>query len=626
MTMIGYVDLSSKKVDTKEIPEEMLRKFLGGRGLAAYLLYNHVPQGIDPLSPENVVIFSAGLLGGQFATAYGRCHVTGKSPDTGIYGDSNMGGSIAAELKYAGFQHILIRGKSDKPVYLYVHNGDIEIRDASHLWGLDTYETQINICEEHQDPHIKVATIGPAGEKLVRFSHIMHWMKRSAGRTGQGCNMGAKNLKAIAVRGTQGLSVKHPDRLLEITKRQYDFARKTKIFQITSRWSNLFAWVVNNEQEGIAAYNHQRNFFPEGYGNLDVDIFLDNYSEKMLACHGCAMHCQHRFNIKSGPYEGVVGEGPEWIAPDLYGASIGNLRWDLALKALELTNRYGIDALTAGTYIAWLMHCWQEGLLTEKDTEGISFNWGNPEAVISLLEQIARKEGLGGKISDGAEEAIKRLGKETGKYLYRCGKGLTLEAVNERVLRATPLGEYTSNRGNDHLRGRVNMEFMALPAEVLEKMTGHSVNPDPHAWDGKAIWAIWQQHLNTLSDATGLCKFWTKWFAPDLWGVEQIADVINAVTGWDVTIRELEETAERIWNTEKMFNVREGIDRKNDMPNKLFHEPTKEGVHKGLCLEPEKWEALLDEYYDLRGWDSNSIPKPETLNRLGLDKEPSRVL
>src|SRR3972149_2539247 len=305
MTQIGYVNLSTKEISKKEIPEEMLRKFLGGRGLSAYLLYNHVPQGIDPLSPENVVIFSAGFLSGQFATAYGRCHVTGKSPDTGIYGDSNMGGSIAAELKYAGFQHLVVKGKSEKPVYIYVHNGEIEIRDARHLWGLDTYETQLRIFEELKDPEVKVACIGPAGEKLVRFANVRHWMKRSAGRTGQGCNMGAKNLKALAGRGAQGLPVKHPERLLELTKAQYEFARKTKIFQITSRWSNLFAWVVNNEQEGIAAYNHQKNFYPEGHGHIDVDIFLNDYSEKMLACHGCAMHCQHRFKIKSGPYYGT---------------------------------------------------------------------------------------------------------------------------------------------------------------------------------------------------------------------------------------------------------------------------------------------------------------------------------
>jgi aldehyde:ferredoxin oxidoreductase len=617
MSKIGYVSLSNKETSAKDIPEEMLRKYLGGRGRAAYLLYNHVPQGIDPLSPENALIFSSGFLGGHFATAYGRFHVTGKSPDTGIYGDSNIGGDMSSELKYAGFQHLVVKGRAEKPTYLYVHDG---------LWGLDTYETQLRIWDELKDPEVKIACIGPAGEKLVRFACVRSWMKRSAGRTGQGCHMGSKNLKAVAVRGTQGLPVARPKDLLEITKRQYDFARKTKIFQINSRWSNLFAWVVNNEREGIVVRNHQGNFFPEGYGHLDVDIFLDKYSEKMLACHSCAMHCQHRYKIKEGPYAGTEGEGPEWIVPLLYGAFIGNIHYDVALYSLELLNKYGVDAATAGLYIGWLMNLWQEGLLTEKDTGGLNFEWGNREAIVGIIEQMAQKEGLGAKITDGADEAIRRLGAETAQYLYRCGRGLTQEPVNDRILRATCLGDQTSNRGNDHLRGRVNLEFMGLPGDVLSEIVGRPTNPDPYAWDTKAYFAIWQQNLNTMSDATGLCKFWTQWFAPDMWGFKQPTEVINAITGWDMTPQELMEVSERIWNMEKMFNVREGEDRSHDSPPKIFFEPIKEGARKGLCLEPDKWEKLLDEYYELRGWDSNGIPKPETLKRLGMDREPSHIL
>jgi aldehyde:ferredoxin oxidoreductase len=438
--------------------------------------------------------------------------------------------------------------------------------------------------------------------------------------------MGSKNLKAVAVRGTQGLPVKHPEKLLEITKRQYDFARKTKIFQITSRWSNLFAWVVNNEREAVCVRNHQSFFFPEGYGHLDVDIFLDKYSEKMLACHSCAMHCQHRFHIKEGPFAGMKGEGPEWIVPLQYGALLGNINYDTGLAALELDNKYGIDTMTCSTLIGWLMHCWQEGLITEKDTGGLNLEWGNREAIVGLHEQIAKKEGIGDLISDGCDEAIRRLGAETGKYLYRCGKGLTQEGGNDRILRAMPLGNVTSNRGNDHLRGRVNLEFMGLPAEVMEKIFGRPVNPDPYAWDTKAWMATWQQYLNTMSDATGLCKFWTQWFAPDMWGFAQPTEVINAVTGWDITPQELMEVSERIWNMEKMFNVREGVGREGDMPPYIFFEPIKEGARKGLRLEPDKWEKLLDEYYELHGWDKNGTPTPQTLKRLGLDGEPSHKL
>lgn len=626
MNQIGYVDLGSKKVSVKEIPEELLQQYLGGRGLNAYLLYNHVKKGTDPLSPENALIFGAGLLSGHFANAYSRFHVTGKSPETGIYGDSNMGGSIAAELKYAGFQHLVIKGKADKPTYLWVHDGEIEFRDASHLWGVDTYETQLKISEELNEPEAKIACIGQAGEKLVRFANVRHLMKRSAGRMGMGCIMGSKRLKAIAVKGSQGLIAKSPEKLLELTKKQYDYARRTKIFQIVSRWCNLFVWPVWHERESISVRNHQASYFPESYGKIDVDIFLDNYSEKMLACHSCPMHCQHRFHIKSGPFAGLKGEGPEWILWNLYCSHIGNTRLDVALAALDLANKYGIDYMTYGLYLAWLMELWQRGIINEKDTGGLNLEWGNPEAIIQIIHQVANREGLGNVISDGSEEAIKRIGRGCERYLYRCGKGLTLEPSNWRILRATPLGNMTSNRGNDHLRGIVNLEFMNLPAEVMEKIFWRPVDPNPHTWETKAWMATWSQYLYTISDATGLCRFWTKFMAPDFWGFEEPCEVINAVTGWGISREELMEIGERIWNIERLFNVREGLGRKSDMPPPLLFEPIKEGARKGLRLEPEKWERLLDEYYELHGWDKEGRPSQQTLQRLNLDKEPSHIL
>jgi len=626
MRQVAYVDLTNRKVTIKPIPEDLLRKFLGGRGIGSYLLYNHTTKGIHPLSPENPLIFSPGFMTGQFANAMGRCHVNGKSPDTGKYGDSNIGGAFGAELMYAGLQALVITGKAAKPTYLFIDNDKIQLRDASKLWGKDTFQTQLGVWDELQDSDVKVACIGEAGEHQVGFACILHQLKRSAGRTGQGALMGSKNLKAVAVRGSQSLPVKDPQKLLEITRRQYEYIRRTKIFEITKRWSNLFAWVVNNEREGIVVRNHRANFYPEGYGHLDVDIFLDKYSEKMLACQQCAMHCEHRYEVKEGPYKGLKGEGPEWIAPLHFGALVGNIHWDVILASFEKTNRFGIDASTFGLYLAWLMDIYDRGLIGKEQTGGIDFNFGSAEAMVKLPELINKDEGIGKVISHGADEAIRQLGDKTGEFLYRCGRGLTQEAVNDRILRATCLGDQTSNRGNDHLRGRCNLEFMGLPADVLSKIIGRPTNPDPYAWDTKAFFAMWQQNLNTMSDMMGLCKFWTQWFAPDLFGYEQPLEVINAVTGWDMTKEELWQASDRVWNMEKMFNVRDGEDRRNDSPPKIFFEPIKEGARKGLCLEPDKWNALLDEYYDLRGWSRNGIPTPEKLKQLKLDKEPSHTI
>jgi aldehyde:ferredoxin oxidoreductase len=626
MYKIGYVDLSSETVIIKDIPEEMLRRFLGGRGLAAYLLYNHVDKGVNPISPDNVMVVSAGIASGHFATAYGRTHITGKSPLTGHYGDSNIGGDFSPELKYAGFQHLVIKGKAKRPTYLWVHNGQIELKDASHLWGLDTFETQTKICEDLEDPDVKVLCIGPAGERLVRFACVRTRLKRAAGRTGQGCVMGSKQLKAIAVRGTNGVKAQYPDKLIDITRKQYDYARRTKIFQIMTKWGLLWPWVVNRERGFVRSRNHQIIGFPEGLGTMEVDVFVDKFQEKMFACHGCAMHCEHRWKIKEGPHAGLEGEGPEWYIMSGFGAGLANPYWDVALAAEEACNRVGIDVWTFGNNVAWLMELWQRGIIDSSHTYGYNLAWGDRETITTLPDKIANREGLGAIIADGPDEAIKRLRKpEAAHYYYRCGKNLDLEGPLIQQ-RATPLGNLTSNRGNDHLRGICNMEHMNLPPAVLENIFGRPINPDPLAWDTKAWMATWTQFLYAVADSVGVCKFWTKFAAPDWYGFDEMVEVVNAVTGWDMTKDELMKVGERIWNIERMFNARDGLGREGDLPSPLAAIPIIGGRLDGVSLEPDKYSHMLDEYYDLHGWDWEGRPLPETLEQLGLEKEPSKVL
>ena len=626
MSQIAYIDLTTKKVSTKDIPEQIHRMFLGGRGLAAYLLYNHVEKGINPMSPQNALIVSSGTLSGYFATAYGRTHITGKSPLTGVYGDSNIGGDFSPELKYAGFQHLVIKGKADKPTYLWIHDGQIEIKDASGLWGFDTFETQSRIWEELEDPDVKILCIGQAGERLVRFACVRSWLKRAAGRTGLGCLMGSKQLKAIAVRGTKGLPAKDPGKLLEVSKRQLDYGRKTKIFQIMAKWGLLWPWVVNRERGFVRSRNHQIIGFPEGLGTMEVDVFLDKYQERMFACHGCAMHCQHRWEIKEGHFAGLKGEGPEWFIMAGLGALVGNPYWDVALAAEEACNKYGLDVWTYANNVAWLMELWQRGIIDSNNTYGLNLEWGNRETLAKLPALIARREGLGAIIADGPDEAVKRLRKpEAALYYHRCGKGLDLEAPLTQQ-RATPLGCLTSNRGNDHLRGICNMEHMNLPPAVLENIFGRPINPDPLAWDTKAWMATWTQYLYAVVDALGLCKFWTKFAAPDLWGFDEPLEVLNAVTGWDMSKDELFEVGERIWNTERLFNAREGIGREGDLPSPISTVPIRGGRLDGVSLEPDKYSKMLDEYYELHGWDWEGRPTSDTLKLLNLDKEPSHIL
>ncbi|MFQ5827476.1 MAG: aldehyde ferredoxin oxidoreductase N-terminal domain-containing protein, partial [Dehalococcoidia bacterium] len=343
MEQVAYIDLSKQEVSSKAIPEELLRLYLGGIGLNAYLLYNHTPTGIDPLDPANPLIFGAGLLNGYLNISASRFNVSGKSPETGIYGTGNAGGFWGPELKHAGFQHLVITGKASQPTYLWVHDGQIELRDASFVWGKDNYEAQRLIMEDLADPEVQIACIGQAGENLVRFACVMQGLKRAAGRTGMGCLMGSKLLKAVAVKGSQGLEVSNPSALLETAKGHYQRIITSKIFPILSRYGTLTIFAMQNESGQISAYNNQYNHFEEAEGKLEDEVFDEEYKTKSLACSSCPIHCSHRFRISSGPYEGVWGEGPEYYYMSGFGPVVGNSDWEVILTAGDLINRYGLD-------------------------------------------------------------------------------------------------------------------------------------------------------------------------------------------------------------------------------------------------------------------------------------------
>lgn len=627
MTKIGYINLSIKETSSKVIPEDIQRMFLGGRGLGAYLLYNHVEKGgLDPLSGENAVVLSAGFLAGHLADGYGRTNVNAKSFDTGYYGSSSMGGCFAPELKYAGYSSLVIKGKAEKPCYVWINDDEIEIRDASHLWGLDTLETQQRIHEELKDPQVQIITIGKASENLFQQGCVRHQIKRAAGKTGLGVPIGAKLLKAVAVRGSQSLPVKNPQQNVEVAKRILNRVRRIKTYRSYGEVSNLPLFLLSLEQGWLPVKNRTRQEFPEAWGNIDLGVFLDEYREKMLSCQQCSMHCTFRFKIKSGPYAGTWGEGPHWVAQNVWGANIGNNRWDVSLKAQELMDKYGIDCVGFGVYVSWLMELWERGLIDEKQTGGLKYEWGNPDAILGIIEQAGQGVGLGKIISGGADKAIERLGPETAKYFHRCGKNLPQENTNDHFLVATAIGEYTSNRGNDHLAGRATLEHFGMP-EIVEQLVGMKVNPDSRAYDTKPAFAIWYQDMLAMCDISGMCKFRSVWVNPLFMGFQDTTDLINSVTGWDLTADEMREVSKRTWNMEKLFNVREGLGREGDIPPQHFFEPLKEGPKKGDHLDRERFEKAIDEYYELRGWDSKTgIPKPETLKKYNLDKEPAHIL
>ena len=391
---IAYIDLSSGSTSSQTITEEMRRRYIGGRGLDMYLLYNHVKPGTDPMSPDNVFLISAGLLTGCPAPGSGRTHAATKSPLTGLVGSTNMGGYFSPELRFAGFDHLVVTGKAIKPVYLWIKDGEIEIRDASHLWGRDCFETPSLIRKELGDDEIKVVCIGLAGENLVKFANIRIGLKNTGGRTGLGTVMGSKNLKAIAVRGSLDLPIEYPDKALEYYRKLQDQILSSKAAKAYGTEGTMTMYGTSNTSGFLRTKNFQLNQLTD-FG-LVPDIFLDKYSFGVQACFGCGLHCRHRWQIKDGPYKGWIGEGPEYNTLGLFGNMLYNKSIEVVLVGQKLVDKYGMDMTEVGSLLAWAMELYEKGIIDNKFTGGLKLNWDDSAKILPIvIEQIANRQGFG---------------------------------------------------------------------------------------------------------------------------------------------------------------------------------------------------------------------------------------
>lgn len=623
---IAYVDLSTRNVVQKSIPKTMRSLYLGGRGIDMYLLYNHVEPRIDPLSPENALILGVGLLSGVPALGSGRCDVAAKSPLTGAVGDSNVGGFFGPELRFAGFDHLVITGRAEKPAYLWIHDGEIKVRDAMHLWGKDTFETQTTIREDHGDEEIKCLVIGVAGENLVRFANIRTGMKNSAGRTGMGCVMGSKNLKAIAVRGTLDLEFSHPSELLECCKDMNDMIMSTKWARAQSKWGTMVIFNHTNTTGMIRTRNFQLNRL-EGGEDLEPEN-MDRCAIGMAGCYGCAVHCRHRYVLKDGPYAPLYAEGPEYTSLGAFGTMVDCKRMETVLVANHLVNKYGLDTLETGALIAWAMELYEKGILNEKMTDGLKLDWGSEEALFEMIHKIANRDGFGNILADGFRTAMAKIGKSSEYYAIQI-KGMGSLHSDERPTPSFALGIATSTRGADHLRSRPAIDLYGLPEELLQEVYGGPVSSDYTSYEGKSRMVWWQELLYAVVDSIGLCKFQTVFCAVHAPSWEEFSKLIHLSSGMEFSRDQLMEIAERIYTLERMFNIREGFTRRDDaLPERFFKEPTPIGlpIVKGKKIDRERFNMMLDEYYVLHGWDNKGVPKKETLEKLGLHEEPSHII
>lgn len=609
----AFINLTTREVTVKEVPLSLRRTYLGGRGLNMYYLMQLAARGMDPFDAENPLIFGAGLLTGVFG---GRLNVSGKSPESGYLGDSNVGGYFGAELSGTGYSHLVITGKSERPVYLYIENEAISFRDAGHLWGRKTGETQAMIRDDLRDDRARTMCIGPAGENQVRFACIITGPKNAAGRTGLGALMGSKRLKAVTVRGNKSFSIEKPKAYIDLLRQTNQKAAGTGWGKALSVYGTPILF-KNANTRGWTSYKYHQE---TTVGDRGAALYAENFNAKMskgtVSCFGCPIHCRHRFEIREGTFKGTKGEGPEYASITSLGPTLGNLNLESVVYLSELCNQYGVDTISGGNYLGYALTLYEKGIISEKDV-GYPLIWGDHHSIERLLTDTVYKRNFGAIVAEGSF-APRQLGKEARTYLLAI-KNVSIEQTDERAAKALAFGLAVATRGTCHMRSRPSIDVVRYPRELLKTFYGGDVGKDFRDYTGKARMVWWHELFNAVSDSVGICRFAGIFSSINAIGYVDIADLVHTVAGFEITEEDLCTLGERIYTMERLFINNEGITRKDDyLPDLYYHEPVPHGPTKGEYILREKFEEMLDTYYQLHGWDHDGIPTPETLEKLQI--------
>jgi aldehyde:ferredoxin oxidoreductase len=601
----AFIDLSREKINIEPIPQLLRKKLLGARGINVYLLNRFVKPGINPLSPANVLIFGTGLLTGTLAPSSGRFNITSKSPETGFLGDTNCGGFFAPELRYAGIDFVVLTGKAKQPSFIYVNDGNIEICDARSYWGMDTLECQQAIRKDLGP--VEMVVCGVAGENLVKFACVRTGVKNAGGRTGMGCIMGAKRIKAIVARGTQGLELAHPDDMLTCVEELKSYIMSSKITPILGTVGTPLLYDVSNAFGGIRTKNSQLNAWSDAFNASEVE----KHVEKMLSCSGCFTHCRHRNTLG--------GEGPEYTALGLLGANLGMEKLEDCIKLQNQVNDLGLDVSSTGTYLAWATELFERGRIDEKFTGGIKLRFNDYETYSKLIYMISRREGFGNILAEG-QWAAKKLRDPNYDYLIQV-KGLPQSDPHDvRYMKAFAFGIATASRGADHLRSRPTLEiFFKLPHEVKERIYGmRGISPDPTSYEGKEKTVYFSENIFATIDALGMCKFICHGFnSPHFVDYTWMRRLIYCALDWKFSDKAIREVGPRIIDLERIFNLRQGLTRAHDtLPRRYFDDPAPLKLAKGHHIDRKAFDKLLDKYYALRGWTNKGKVKPGRMKEL----------
>jgi aldehyde:ferredoxin oxidoreductase len=607
------VDLSSGSIATEEPPEHFYRQYFGGEGLVGYYLLKELRPGVDALSPQNRLIFAAGPLTGAPVGGCGRHSVGGKSPLTGAFGEAEAGGYWGAELKFAGFDAVIVQGRAEKPVYLLIRDGQAGVKDARHLWGLKTLECQEAIRKEMGDPDVRVAQIGPAGERLVRFACVVHDLDAFAGRTGMGAVMGSKNLKAIACRGHQKPAQSDAQAVASIARWVRDnIPLNNRAYRDLGTASSVRSL---NRRGGLPTRNFQTGSF-EGAERISGEAMRDTILVRRRSCYACPIRCKREVKVEEPYRVDPRYGGPEYETIASLGSNCGLDDLKAITKGGELANAYGLDSISTGAAIAFAMECFERGFIGSRDTGGLELRFGNGPAVVEMVERIALRQGLGDFLAEGVARAAKKLGPPTEELALHV-KRQEVPMHEPRLKHGLGLGYIMSPTGADHCHNMHDSNYTGESPYLEDLKALGILEPVPltDLSPAKIRLLLYYTFLMHFMNCALMCYFVSIY---GFMGLQRVSELVQAVTGWNTSVWELMKVGERALNMALAFNRREGFSQADDVLPHRFFTPQPSGPLQGVSIEENAFLDAKETYYQMMGWPEGN-PSPAKLEELGID-------
>ncbi len=609
------VDLTERSFAEEPLPADVARDFIGGAGFTVKYLFDEVPADCEPLGPQNKLIFAPGPFTGTTIPCASRMAINAKSPLTGAMGVGLTGGHFPVEMKRAGYDVIIVEGVAEKPTYLWIKDGKVSFRDAGELWGMQSGDTQQTIKDKLHDQNVRISCIGPAGERLSRLACIVN-ERRVVGRRGLGAVMGAKNLKAIALRGEQTPAIADPAAYKAARKRMLDAMKDSPVLYSQFAKEGTSGNVENCTALGIFPSRNWTTTGSEEFAGTIGAGAIASRGAGRIACAECPVACSQLRLAQTGPYAGILTEGPEYETLYSFGGVTGVTDPDAVIAADRAADEYGLDSMSAGVTIAFAMELYERGIITTEDTGGLELTFGNHEAMVALIRMMGEREGFGDVLSDGVRVAAERIGKGSERYAMHV-KGLELPAYDVRGAKGHGLGYATSYTGADHNKGYAIQEIFGLPFPYPV---------DRFAAEGKGALTMWNQDARTaVGDCPTMCIFMLDTsVAPFLF--DNTAGLMTGATGLEFSGEDVRRVGERVNNLARAFNVLAGLTRADDdLPERLKTEPIPEGPAKGHLISQADLDLMLDEYYEARGWTPDGVPTRARLDDLRLGYVADRL-